>query len=259
MKWKGNEMDEKLTIWNPGDKINQIKPYRIYKEAKWKSEDVIEEKETPRRREKKMRLDLAKFVRQNGDIVRNVAIMIVAVVIGCIITYWHTSDVLEKRYEMQLKTEVFKAEQNLASRMRDEYGVTEAEAAALQMEEDAKTIAKVLYPMRNNKTHGLRSAVWCVLNRVDNPLYGDDVYSVCSAKQAFMGWSDDNQVLDNLYNIALKELQVWHSGVRPMDTKFVFLDWTAREIMLRDQFEERGAHVWTEDDWYDYDEAHGVS
>lgn len=261
MKGKGNEMDEKLTIWNPGDKINQIKPYRIYEEAKWKSEDVIEEKETPRRREKKMRLDLAKFVRQNGDIVRNVAIMIIAVVIGCIITYWRTSDVLEKRYEMQLKTEVFKAEQNLASRMRDEYGVTEAEAAALQMEEEAKIIAKVLYPMRNNKERGLRSAVWCVLNRVDNPLemYPDDVYSVCSQKSAFMGWDENNAILDNLYNIALKEVRVWHNGVRPMGTEFVILYWDSREIILRDQIQEHGAHVWTEDDWYDYDEAHGVS
>lgn len=250
-------MDENMTIWNPGDKINRIKPYKIYEEAKWSEEK--EEEKTSRRTHIRKRRNLTDFIRQNSDIVRNVIIMIVAVVIGCFITYWRTSDVLEKRYEMQLKTEIFKAEQTLAARMREEYGVTEAEAATLKMEEEAKTIAKVLYPMRNNKAHGLRSAVWCVLNRVDNPLYADDVYSVCSAKQAFMGWSDDNQVLDNLYNIALKELQVWHSGVRPMDTKFVFLDWTAREIMLRDQFEERGAHVWTEDDWYDYDEAHGVS
>lgn len=252
-------MDEKLTIWNPGDRINQIKPYKVYEEAKWTAEQEEEEEKTPRRTRTLKRRSLTEFISQNGDIVRNFIIMVIAVIIGCVITYWRTSDVLEKRYEMQLRSEIFKVEQSLASKMRDEYGVTEAEAAALKMDEEAKTIAKVLYPMRNNKTHGLRSAVWCVLNRVDNPLYGDDVYSVCSAKQAFMGWSDDNQVLDNLYNIALKELQVWHSGVRPMDTKFVFLDWTAREIMLRDQFEERGAHVWTEDDWYDYDEAHAAS
>lgn len=251
-------MDENLTIWNPGDKINQIKPYKIYEEAVWEMASEKEDNRDTRGAHAWKRLDLMKFINQNRDIVRNLIIMIVAVVIGCVLTYWRTSDVLEKRYEMQLKSEIFKAEQNLASRMREEYGVNEAEAAALKMEEEAKIIAKVLYPMRNNKAHGLRSAVWCVLNRVDNPLYDDDVYAVCSAKQAFMGWDDNNPVLDNLYSIALKELQVWHSGVRPMDTKFVFLDWTAREIMLRDQFEERGAHVWTEDDWYDYDETHGT-
>ena len=254
-------MDEKLTIWNPGDRINQIKPYKVYEEAKWTAEQEEEEEKTSRRTRTRKRCSLMEFISQNSDIVRNFIIMVIAVIIGCVITYWRTSDVLEKRYEMQLRSEIFKVEQSLASRMRDEYGVTEAEAAALKMEEEAKTIAKVLYPMRNNKTNGLRSAVWCVLNRVDNPLdiYPDDVHSVCSQKSAFMGWDENNPVLDNLYSIALKEMRVWRSGVRPMDTKFVFLDWNAREIMLRDQIEERGAHVWTEDDWYDYDEAHGVS
>ena len=254
-------MDEKLTIWNPGDKINKIKPYKIYEEAVWETADEKEKKRAGRRARTRKGLDLMKFINQNRDIVRNLIIMVIAVIIGCVLTYWRTSDVLEKRYEVELKSEIFKAEQNLAATMREEYGVTEAEAATLKMEEEAKTIAKVLYPMRNNKTNGLRSAVWCVLNRVDNPLdiYPDDVYSVCSQKSAFMGWDENNPVLDNLYSIALKEMRVWRSGVRPMDTKFVFLDWNAREIMLRDQLEERGAHVWTEDDWYDYDEAHGVS
>lgn len=249
-------MDEKLTIWNSGERI---KPYKIYEEAKWEEEK--EEQRTTHRTRTRKRLDLMKFVRQNSDIVRNLIIMIVAVIIGCVITYWRTSDVLEERYAMQLKTELFRAEQNLASRMRDEYGVTEAEAAALKMEEEAKTIAKVLYPMRNNKERGLRSAVWCVLNRVDNPLemYPDDVYSVCSQKSAFMGWDENNAILDNLYNIALKEVRVWHSGVRPMGTEFVILYWDSREIILRDQIQEHGAHVWTEDDWYDYDEAHAAS
>lgn len=224
------EMDENVKVWNPTRQEIQ---------ASYRSHEI------------------KKSAAQYSDIVRNVVIMIAAMIIASIATGIFTTARLKKEYEQELVAERFRVEQAVAARMRDEYGVTEAEAAEIQMQENAKVIAKVLYPMANNKKNGLRSAVWCVLNRVDNNVYGDDIYSVCSAKAAFMGWSDDNPVLDNLYQIALHELRVWNSGIRPMSDKFVFLDWNKKEITLRDQFEERGAHIWTEEDWEEYDEAHG--
>ena len=215
---------------------------------------------TPSRQEihaERRGLDVKRFARQNRDIVRNMTIMVIMVLVACILTGWRTTVRLKKEFETQLRIERFQAEQEVSARMRSEYGVDEAEAAEIEMQENAKIIAKVLYPMANNKRNGLRSAVWCVLNRVDNPNYADDIYSVCSADQAFMGWSDGNDVVDRLYQIALHELKVWKSGVRPMSNKFVFLDWNMKEITLRDQFENRGAHIWTEEDWEEYDEAHG--
>jgi len=223
-------MDENVKVWSPKHEVE------ISKEKKEK---------------------ICKKVSRYSDIIRNVAIMVIVAILASVVTGIRTNARLKKKYEADLIMERFRVEQEVAARMRVEYGLDEAEAAELEMQENAKIIAKVLYPMANNKRDGLRSAVWCVLNRVDSPNYADDIYSVCSAKQAFMGWSDDNDVVDSLYQIALHELKVWNSGVRPMSNKFVFLDWTTREITLRDQFEVRGAHIWTEEDWEDYDEAHG--
>lgn len=209
-------------------------------------------------RNREMSRDKRKATRARyNDMIRNTAIMVAVAILSSVVTGISTTSKLKKQFESELVQERFRVEQEVSARMRSEYGVDEAEAAELSLQEDAKIIAKVLYPMANNKRDGLRSAVWCVLNRVDSSSYADDIYSVCSASKAFMGWSDDNDVVDSLYQIALHELRVWKSGVRPMSNKFVFLDWNTMEITLRDQFEERGAHIWTEDDWEEYDEAHG--
>ena len=211
---------------------------------------------------RKIVIDRMKAAWRENPYVRLIAIVLLIVLVTnsatAFVTSRRVSSRLEEEYAEKLAVERWSAEQKLASQLREEYGVTDAEALEIRIQEEAKTIAKILYPMRNNKANGLRSAVWCVLNRVDNPLdmYPDDVYSVCSQKLAFMGWSDENPVIENLYSIALKELRVWHNGIRPMGTEFVILYWDSREIILRDQIQEHGAHVWTEDDWDVYDESH---
>jgi len=227
-------MDENVKVWSPPQKTRH----------------EIQERKTDVKRSKR---SAARY----NDIIRNAAIMVAVAILSSVVTGISTTAKLKREFETELVQERFRVEQEVSARMRTEYGVDEAEAAELELQEEAKTIAKVLYPMANNKRDGLRSAVWCVLNRVDSASYADDIYSVCSANKAFMGWSDDNDVVDSLYQIALHELRVWKSGVRPMSNKYVFLDWNTREITLRDQFEERGAHIWTEDDWEEYDEQHG--
>lgn len=115
------------------------------------------------------------------------------------------------------------------------------------MEYEAECIAKVLYgTARNHSSDGQRAVVWCILNRVDHQSYPDTVVEVCAQPQQWMGYDERNPVLDNLYDVALETLKVWYNdGHRPMSPDYIFMSWSANEIVLRDKFEEnRGTHYW---------------
>ena len=223
MKGKGNSMDENVKVWNPGR----------------------HERRTERRG-----LDVKRFARQNRDIVRNVVIMVATVLVACLLTGWRTTVKLRSEFEDQLRAERFRVEQEVASRMRAEYGVDEAEAQALAMQEEAMTLAKMLYPMRNNTDLGLKSACWCAINRVDSQWYPNTIDEVCAQDRQWMGWSEDNPVVERLYNIALEALIQWHKGIHAVGADYLFLDWNTKEITLRTTFEGgRGCHYWYEEDW----------
>lgn len=230
-------MDEKLTIWEPKTRSNDGDMFTFKNQGK--------------------RWGVRRFFAQNPEVAARLffIVLIISFVVSCLEVKRATTEKLEAYYTQEIAAVRFQTEQEVLARVKEQYGINAENAQKALMEQEAKTLAKVLYPMRDNKAEGLRSAVWCVLNRVDSGNYADDIYAVCSKDQAFMGWSDDNPVLDNLYQIALKELQVWHSGVRPMNTGFVFLNWTPREIVLFDSF-DGNAHKWLESDWDDYDESH---
>jgi len=255
-------MDEKLTIWTPNSR-NQIKPLLLNREdfrAEYDAPGQEAEEKTERysrRREYRRRgMDIGRFLSQNRDIVRNVIIMLIAVLIGCGITYWRTSKVLGERYAMDLKLAVFQAEQQLATKMRDEYGITEAEALQARMEEEARLCAKMLQPMNGNTVNGKRSACWSAFCRVDSPNYDNTLEEVLSQKSAYMGYSEDNQVTQENYDIAYKEVVRWHSGIRPMSYSMIYLLWTPKEIQIFDSM-DGNAHYWYESDWDEFDEAHG--
>lgn len=115
------------------------------------------------------------------------------------------------------------------------------------IEREAESIAKVLYGTAlNNSEDGQRAVVWCIINRTEHQNYPDTVAEVCRQEQQWMGYSDDNPVLENLYELALAELKVWHNdGHRPMSKDFVFLSWSENEIVLRDKFEVKpNTHYW---------------
>lgn len=113
------------------------------------------------------------------------------------------------------------------------------------MAEDAAWIAKVLYGVRDNSTEDLRTAVWCILARVDNPYYPDSVREVCEQKGQWMGFGSDNPVLTNLKQIALEELETYYAGERIVGQEYVYLYWTPTEITLRDAWKDgSGTHYW---------------
>lgn len=106
------------------------------------------------------------------------------------------------------------------------------------LKQEGEFLARMLYAYRNNSERDLRTAVWCALNRVDSAGYPDSVKGVCQQASQWMGYSDDNPILSNLYEIAMKELETWHSGYRPVGIEYVYMNWSSKQITLRDTYEK---------------------
>jgi hypothetical protein len=109
-----------------------------------------------------------------------------------------------------------------------------------QIELEAEYIAKVIYgTARNHSDFDKKAVVWCILNRVEHHSHPDTVAEVCEQPKQWMGYSSENPVLEDIYDLALAELKIWHNGGhRPMDSSFIYLSWSSKEIVLRDTFEE---------------------
>ena len=116
-----------------------------------------------------------------------------------------------------------------------------------QIEREAEYIAKVIYgTARNHADSDKRAVVWCILNRVEHHSHPDTVAEVCEQPKQWMGYSNENPVLAELYDLALAELKTWYSGGhRPMSSDYIYLTWSSKEILLRDTFEEnKSTNYW---------------
>lgn len=116
-----------------------------------------------------------------------------------------------------------------------------------QIEREAEYIAKVIYgTARNHADSDKRAVVWCILNRVEHYSHPDTVAEVCEQPKQWMGYSSENPVLTEFYDLALAELKTWHSGDhRPMSNDYIYLTWSSKEILLRDTFEEnKSTNYW---------------
>ena len=106
------------------------------------------------------------------------------------------------------------------------------------LQQEAEYLAKMLYgTARNNSERDQRTAVWCALNRVDSIGYPSTVKEVCQQPSQWVGYSDDNPILTNLYDIAMKELETWHNGYRPVGIEYIYMNWSTKQITLRDTWE----------------------
>lgn len=116
-----------------------------------------------------------------------------------------------------------------------------------QIEREAEYISKVIYgTARNHADSDKKAVVWCILNRVEHYAHPNTIAEVCEQPKQWMGYSNDNPVLDENYELALAELKTWYSGGhRPMNNSYIYLTWSSKEILLRDTFEEnRNTNYW---------------
>ena len=116
-----------------------------------------------------------------------------------------------------------------------------------QIEQEAEYIAKVVYgTAKNHADSDKRAVIWCILNRVEHYAHPNTIAEVCEQPKQWMGYSSENPVLNDIYDLALAELKVWHNnGHRPISNDYIYLSWSSKEIVMRDTFEENdNTHYW---------------
>lgn len=75
---------------------------------------------------------------------------------------------------------------------------------------DVVAVAKMLWgEARGCALDNQQKAVWCVLNRVDDPRFPDTIQGVLSQPSQFHGYSPDFPVWDELKEVALDVLTRW--------------------------------------------------
>lgn len=186
-------------------------------------------------------------VRQNRFYQIGIALLICLIFfgLGCL----HQSIVDKNNYAVTLQGEIneVRAGYEATIRQMDEAHKEEIQALRAEYEnftpeellkQEGEFLARMLYAYRNNSERDLRTAIWCALNRVDSVGYPNSVKEVCQQPSQWMGYSDDNPILNNLYEIAIKELETWHSGYRPVGTEYVYMNWSTKQITLRDTWEK---------------------
>ena len=180
--------------------------------------------------------------------------MIVAYILIVVVAVMMTALCQRTKYEKQIEEINASYEEEINSIRSDyESRVTELEQYygygrdVEQIELEAEYIAKVLYGTAiNHADSDKRAVVWCILNRVEHYSHPNTIAEVCEQPKQWMGYSDSNPVLDELYDLALEELKTWYSGGhRPMSNEYIYLSWSSKEILLRDTFEEnRNTNYW---------------
>lgn len=179
-----------------------------------------------------------RFMRKNAILLVGLAILILWTWAIATISY-HNGKVdareeLTAEYEAKMEAAVNAVHEEYAAKR---FTADDASRQAA-MNAEAGWIAKVLYGMKDNNEKDLRTAVWCVLNRVDSKWYPNSVEGVCMQSSQWMGFSADNPVLTDLKNLALEELEEWYEGERPVGTEFVYLFWSPTKVTLRDNFQD---------------------
>lgn len=202
-------------------------------------------------------LNLDKFFAQNRDIVRNVAILLVAVFVTNLYTYLTTrhettvrvTDQITAQMRQEMSAAVFRTEQETLQRVKAEYGLDAVSQKKDAQKAEAREMAIAAWAYQGNTDEGLLSLFCCMKNRQMSPIYPSDIHSVVSQDQAFMQYSADHPLIERLYNLALWVVERYDSSGAPIDPDFTILEWSKTEIKLRDDWDAKTAHYFYESDW----------
>lgn len=142
-----------------------------------------------------------------------------------------------------------KAEQMTATALAAWHEEQQAEDEAIRssqeyiMDQEAKAVAKAFYGIRlfTEKYHyseaDLETYARCMFNRAEN----EDLTKVISITGQFTGYTDDNPVLAEYYDLALRLVKEWHEeSVKPVDASYQFAELTANGIYLKNDLHADG-------------------
>lgn len=199
---------------------------------------------------------MSKYANNKNRLVRIqvVAIYILSILIAVMATavsqrvkYEKRIDEISTTHESDLTTLRTQLQKDYESKITELKQYYEYGGDVSQIEREADYIAKVIYgTARNHADSDKKAVVWCILNRVEHYAHPSTVAEVCEQPKQWMGYSSDNPVLTENYDLALAELKTWYSGGhRPVSNEYIYLTWSSKEILLRDTFEEnRSTNYW---------------
>lgn len=198
---------------------------------------------------------MSKYVKKNNLIkIQIVVVYILIVVIAVMITaiaqrmkYKTQIAEINANYEEEINTLRADLQKDYESKIAELEQYYEYGGDISQVEREAEYIAKVIYgTARNHVSSDQKAVVWCILNRVEHYAHPNTIAEVCEQPKQWMGYSSDNPVLSDIYDLALEELKIWYSGGhRPMNNSYIYLTWSSKEILLRDTFEEsKNTNYW---------------
>lgn len=128
----------------------------------------------------------------------------------------------------------------VANIIADELGFEPAPAAET-VDADAVAMAKVIYgTCRYNSVDAQRSVCYLILNRVDSPQFPSTIREVCEQPNQWMGYADDNPVVEETYELCKETIKAWRNNeIRPFGKDFVFFVWNGNDsITLRNTYEK---------------------
>lgn len=178
------------------------------------------------------------ILRFAGKVLLAAAVIVAYTLIICRIQAAKDAAAYQKQMEDYRLQIVTRAAYDAAEAMEDPY--------QLQLNTEADALARVLYGVKDNSQADLITYCWCVFNRVDNSAFPSTLEDVIAQPSQWMRYSPDNPVLEDLYQLARGQLDLWHSGNhRPCSSEFVYMNWSPSRIKLRDHWEEgSGTEYW---------------
>lgn len=186
--------------------------------------------------------DLKEDIRKSQPLILMFLVIILACVVGARMKLNHDMEI-QTAQEMRLDLE---RQEAIRASMAAAENAKANEAAAAHRA-DCEAVARVLYGTALHHSADAQKAVcWCIINRVESSLYPSTITEVCEQPSQWMGYSDENPVIESLYSIADEVLSGWESGgYRAISPDYLFLTWTQDEIVLRTTFAEgNSTHYW---------------
>ena len=172
-----------------------------------------------------------------------IAMICIAMVISVAVTV--VRDNAQKKADAIAEKAVaeYQAKQEAEEQARLAALAAEKQSAEEVMKADARNLAKLFYGIRNfEHKYGYTEADFytlarCVFNRVEAKSYPDTISGVLAQEEQWIAYSEDNPVLGNYYQTAMKILQDYqYEEEKPCDNGYLWAEVGEDGIWLIDGF-----------------------
>lgn len=194
----------------------------------------------------KIRWHLRRFIKRHGIAIMMVFWYIIIAVCCSAVTWYITTkrvtrevtETLTAQYNTQLNA----YKQDVEARLQSEQLIIGDASRKIAIEEAATLMAKSFYGHRNvvSSDQDYYTLGWVEWFRVVSGGEFATLHSledVIKYPNAFMGYSDDNPVIEFQYVIAKDICTAYFEGRWPTTEKFVYLDWSSGQFVARNQYD----------------------